>query len=64
MDRFLATEDSTLREQSIEITREVTRVRARLHQLRNHKVSEGIASILYCKRRLTCATANVHPIDF
>lgn len=41
MDRFLASADKAKRDQSIEITREMTRVRARLHQLRNNKVCSG-----------------------
>jgi hypothetical protein len=39
MDRFLASADKAKREESVEITREMTRVRARLHQLKNNKVS-------------------------
>ncbi|WVF71581.1 hypothetical protein IAT40_006389 [Kwoniella sp. CBS 6097] len=37
MGRFLVGADAKKREESIELTREMTRVRARLHQLRNHK---------------------------
>lgn len=39
MDRFLASADKVKREESVEITRTMTRVRARLHQLKNNKVS-------------------------
>ncbi len=38
MDRFLANADPKKREESIEITREMSRIRGRLHDLRNHKV--------------------------
>lgn len=38
MDRFLATADSSKRERSIELTRQMARLRARLHQLRKSKV--------------------------
>ncbi|OCF36740.1 hypothetical protein I316_01336 [Kwoniella heveanensis BCC8398] len=37
MGRFLVGADAKKREESIELTREMTRVRTRLHQLRNHK---------------------------
>ncbi|WWC89454.1 uncharacterized protein L201_004378 [Kwoniella dendrophila CBS 6074] len=37
MGRFLIGADPLKREEAIELTREMTRIRARLHQLRNHK---------------------------
>ena len=39
VDRFLASADKAKREESVEITREMSRVRSRLHQLKNNKVS-------------------------
>ncbi|KAK4684659.1 hypothetical protein P7C73_g5509, partial [Tremellales sp. Uapishka_1] len=37
MDRFLASSDPKRREDSIELTREMLKVRSRLHELKNHK---------------------------
>ncbi|WWC61766.1 uncharacterized protein I303_104351 [Kwoniella dejecticola CBS 10117] len=37
MGRFLATADPQKRDQAIDLTREMTSIRSRLHQLRNHK---------------------------
>ena len=38
MDRFLASADKAKREASVEITREMVRIRSRLHHLKNNKV--------------------------
>jgi len=39
MDRFLVNVDRDKRDESIELTREMVRMRTRLHQLKNHKAS-------------------------
>ena len=39
MDRFLVNADKIKRDESIEITREMVRLRTRLHQLKHHKVN-------------------------
>ena len=38
MDRFLVKANAAKRKESIEITREMVRVRTRLHQLKHNKV--------------------------
>lgn len=42
MDRFLVDADADRRRESIEITREVTQLRSRLHDLRKEQVSARI----------------------
>lgn len=38
MDRFLTSADPVKRERSIALTRDIMRMRARHHELKNHKV--------------------------
>ena len=70
MDRFLATADKTKREQSIELAREMDKVRSRLHALKNHKplsVPDTFSQVASALRTLTVKdvlTEEDAPSDF